>query len=158
MDNHEEISINLARRIPKDQFDAIMAGPASMEIDPEFLGFVGIYEAISRIIPKHFTIVDLGCAYAPQCFYFEKHKGYIGVDCGDNGRFKGSNTTHYDGTIQKFIEDEQEKILGPCFAICSYVPMWHGLNKNIIAAAFEDMFIYYPKRDDIDPLFWRDSE
>lgn len=49
------------------------------EIDPEFMGFVDVYYHLSKIIPKHLTVIDIGCCYAPQCLYFKNHHKYIGV-------------------------------------------------------------------------------
>jgi len=54
---------------------------AECDIEPEFLGFITTYYYLSYLIPKHFTIIDFGCAYAPQAYYFINHKKYIGVDC-----------------------------------------------------------------------------
>lgn len=144
----EAISLALFDRLPKDQVERVFSGPASIEIQPDFLGFVDIYEALARIIPHHFNVVDLGCGYAPQAFYFERHKSYIGVDFGDFDRFSGSNTTHHKQTIQSYIEGLSDIPLdGPSFAICSYVPCWHGLSKKLITDTFEDVFMFYPKGD-----------
>ncbi len=142
-DPHEITSRELFARLPADQIEHVFSGTASCEIDPEFLGFVGIYKNLSEIIPKHFTVIDLGCAYAPQAFYFEDHKAYIGVDAGARRRFSADNTTHYTETIQSFIARREHE--APCFAICSYVPNWHGFKKSMIGEAFEDCFVFYPK-------------
>lgn len=146
--NNEQISLDLFKRIPSEQAELVFNGNRMCDIDPSFLGFVGIYRALAGIIPKHFSIVDLGCAYAPQAFYFENHASYIGVDIGDGKRFSTDNTTHYVGTIGDFIDGFNPT--GPVFAICSYVPPWHGDNRAMARAAFENLFVFYPEQDPND--------
>jgi len=148
MKNHRQISLDLFKRIPQGQVERVLYGNEMCDIDQEFLGFVGIYRALSEIIPKHFNIVDLGCAYAPQAFYFEDHASYVGVDVGLGERFSVENTKHYVGTIERFIESFVPS--GPIFAICSYVPPWHGDNRAMVRAAFENCFVYYPEADPSD--------
>ncbi len=116
------------------------------DIDCTFMGFTEIYDNLAKIIPKHFTIVDLGCAYAPQAFYFRKHKRYIGVNLGEFKRFSFKNTKFWIGKIGEFIESEdyQKLDLDKTFAICSYVPPWHGDNIEITRANFRNVFTYYP--------------
>ncbi len=100
---------------------------------------------MSKIIPEHFTVVDLGCAYAPQAFFFEKHRQYIGVDVDDCRRFRGRNTKHVVSTIADFINNHAREIERPRFAICSYVPPWHGDNGRLVRNNFENAFVYYPE-------------
>ena len=63
-----------------------------------------IYDALSGIIPKHFTVLDIGCAYAPQGWYFQGHHEYIAVDpTPERERFAFGNTTHIVATAAEFI-------------------------------------------------------
>lgn len=60
-------------------------------IDPEFLGFMEDYVALSSLLEKHiiepsdfcigknFVIYDVGCATAIQHVFFSKFKGYVGI-------------------------------------------------------------------------------
>ena len=80
---NEETSLMIYNMIPEDQKRAVF-GQERCEIEPEFLGFVKIYKNLSEIIPKHFTVIDFGCAYNPQSFLFKDHKQFIAVDeCHD---------------------------------------------------------------------------
>lgn len=143
-DGFEKINAALLERLPNDQLDRVF-NQTEVDIDGSFLGFVDIYWHLSVIIPRHFTVVDLGCAYAPQAFFFEDHARYIGVDCGDHERFAAKNTTHYTMTIDAFLKkygaevDKEES-----FAICSYVPPWHGDNRRMVRELFSNLFVYYP--------------
>jgi hypothetical protein len=131
--------------LPKDQIEAVMATDAACEIGPDFLGFVDIYRNLAEIIPTHYTVVDLGCAYAPQSWYFRAHKKYIGVDLCVTERFAQGNSEHFKGTIRQFINDGLPLLdLDTSFGICSYVPPWHDDNAALVRAAFRHCFVYYP--------------
>src|ERR1035437_8781883 len=93
--NSELLSI-----IPEEQFKHVMSG-LMVDIGCEFLGFVDIYKNLSAIIPKHFTVIDLGCAFAPQAFFFKDHRKYVGVDdtLSADERFHADNTEHHNMTI-----------------------------------------------------------
>lgn len=127
--------------IPEDQQYEVF-NQDRCDIDGEFIGFTDIYESLSKIIPVHFTVVDLGCAYNPQCYYFINHKQYIAVD--DNfqlKRFKTPNCTLYNMSINDFILYHLDNLdLDKTFAICSYVPT----NRDMIRTSFKNLFIYYP--------------
>lgn len=115
------------------------------DIDYEFLGFTDVYEHLSKIIPKHFTVIDLGCAYNPQCFYFTEHKKYIAVDYAKIIMFKSENCDIYNKNIMDFIKDDLDKFnLEETFAICSYVPEWNGLDYGVIKNTFKNLYIFYP--------------
>jgi len=47
---------------------------------------------LAALIPLHFTVVDLGCAYAAQSYYFRRHWKYIGVDGWAKDRIAAPNT------------------------------------------------------------------
>lgn len=130
--------------IPQEQYDRVF-NYAECDIDYEFLGFTEVYESLAAIIPVHWTIVDLGCAFAPQAWIFRDHKAYVGVDLNTPVRFSAPNTTHYEMSIEAFVKE-----YGPSFdqhttfAICSYVPPWHGDNMKFARESFKNVFTYYP--------------
>lgn len=130
--------------MPEDQLERVLSG-AMCDIGPEFLGFTEIYVHLAAIIPLHWTVVDLGCAYAPQAWLFKEHKSYVGVTLGEIERFSAPNTKHYTMPISEFIAkhlpDFDQKTT---FAICSYVPPWHDDNRRLAREAFENVFVYYP--------------
>ena len=113
------------------------------EVGPEFFGFTDIYRALAEIIPKHFTVIDLGCCYAAQAFYFEQHRFYYGVDIFTGKRFRTPNTIHFIKSIQRFLAEDLVGIdLDETFAICSYVPDWEA--QQSVREAFPNVFVYYP--------------
>lgn len=134
--------------LPADQVERVF-NQEMCDIDSEFLGFTKVYLALASIIPKHWTIVDLGCAYSPQAFIFRDHKAYIGVDLGlAKERFEAPNTTHHTMPIAEFIENHRADFdQKTTFAICSYVPPWHHDNTALTRANFENVFTYYPASD-----------
>lgn len=133
--------------MPSDQIDGVLNG--ACDIGPEFLGFTAVYIALASIIPKHWTVVDLGCAYAPQSLIFGSHKAYVGVDVSGRARFSAPNTQHYTMTIAAFIAEhginfDQDRT----FAICSYIPCWYGQDaRDLTRAAFKNAFTFYPASD-----------
>lgn len=143
----DRVTSQLMRTIPREQclrvFDSEMC-----DISPEFLGFVHIYDALAKVIPEEWTIVDLGCAYAPQAFLFTRHERYIGVDILTpiENRFSAGNTEHHFCSIRDWISRNQEIVRSRCvFAICSYVPNWEGDNGALVRGAFRNCFVYYPE-------------
>lgn len=114
-------------------------------VDYTHMGFTHVYKSLLNIVPKHFTIIDLGCSYAPQCYYFHDYKQYIGVDVEDEKRFSTPNTTHYCCSIQKFIKEKLPNLyldLKQCFAICSYVP--DDKATELARETFPNILVYYP--------------
>jgi hypothetical protein len=151
MSTFEASNARLLARLPKEQADRVF-GADRCEISPDFLGFVDIYERLAEIVPPHWTIVDLGCAFAPQLFFFDEHARYFGVDLltPNEARFNGPNSVHYHGTIAAFISEWTTAPLAPpetTFAICSYVPPWHGDNRRLARETFENVFTFYPAGD-----------
>lgn len=140
--------------MPREQVDRVL-GQDQCDIAPEFLGFTGVYLSLATIIPTHWTVVDLGCAYAPQAFIFRDHAAYIGVDISDGERFCAPNTTHYVMPIANFIEEHGASFdQARTFAICSYVPSWHQSdNMRLARESFQNVFTYYPARDKTRPMF-----
>lgn len=137
--------------LPQDQIERVMR-QEECDIEPAFLGFTEVYQALASIIPHHWTIVDLGCAYAPQVVFFARHRAYIGVDFSGFERFTGPNVTHYRMPIEQFVtEKAREFDQRTTFAICSYVPPWSGDNMAFARAAFRNVFTYYPAKDPDKP-------
>lgn len=141
----------LLKLIPPDEVKRVLGQP-DCYIDLSFLGFIEIYENLSQIIPQHFTIVDLGCAYNTQCYYFTQHKAYIGVDVEDTIRFKAPNCELFTGTIKKFIDTQLDTLdLDETFAICSYVPPWYDHDCEFVRKTFKNIFCYYPHNKNNHP-------
>lgn len=139
-----ELADPLFERLPKDQVQRVMIDQMA-DIAPGFLGFLDIYRALASIIPHHWTVIDLGCAYAPQSFLFEDHIAYIGVDFHNMQRFASRNTMHIDMSIEDFCETYTSGFnLDTTFAICSYVPPWGADNVGIARRSFKNVFTYYP--------------
>lgn len=138
--------------MPEDQLISVLEQDAC-DIDHEFLGFTAIYLALSSLIPKHWTVVDLGCAFAPQAFLFKDHVAYIGVDIGDRVRFTAPNSIHHKMKISEFVSDHAGNLdMDTTFAICSYVPPWHDDNRGLARRTFKNVFTYYPAKSPGSPF------
>jgi hypothetical protein len=143
---HEASNQRLFDMIPADQMERVTSSYLC-DIDPSFLGFVGVYERLAQIIPLDWTVIDMGCAYAPQAFFFERHREYIGVDILTplENRFYANNSRHFFMSIKDFINKHIAAIeLKSSFAICSYVPPWGGDNRKMVRDAFQNVFTFYP--------------
>ena len=135
MDIHPLIKV-----IPRWQIKEVFSQDRC-DIDGEFLGFTDIYENLSKIIPKYMTVIDFGCAYAPQAYYFTKHFKYIGVDSEPMTQFSTHNSEFFIMSIQNFIKNEKY-IKEISFAICSYVPDFDA--QELVRNTFPNTFVYYP--------------
>lgn len=107
---------------------------------PEYLGFVEIYKHLADIIAPHWRVVDLGCAAAPQAYYFKKHENYIGVDVESTPRFTFENTEHWTMDIDEAVKRYRGQNLKRVFAICSAVPD----NTSMLRQTFPNLFVWYP--------------
>lgn len=144
---NESSTKKLLKIIPECQLDAVF-GQDICDIDYEFIGFVGIYDSLSKIIPKHFTVIDFGCSYNAQCFFFDKHKKYIAVDISKVVKFKSKNCEIFEMPISEFIERHSGELdKSKTFAICSYVPPWHDDNIKLVRENFTNVFTFYPAQD-----------
>jgi hypothetical protein len=140
----EEKPDELMEVIPREQIEKVLSQPYC-EIQPCFLGFTDIYKALSSIIPKHFTVIDLGCCYNAQCFHFLEHKEYIAVDVWVGHKFQSPNCRIFEMTIDAFIAKHLKEFnLKQTFAICSYVPPWYGHDIKSVAMNFPNIFTFYP--------------
>lgn len=135
--------------IPKDKIDHVFetSRTVSAELDYTFLGFEDIYKAVTLFVPKSRVIIDLGCGYAFQSWYFRDYKKYIGVDIFTKKEdvLETDNSEFYFMSIQKFI-NEIFPIFGyrkeDVFAVCSYV-LDEEANK-MIREFFPHCLVYYP--------------
>ncbi|MDM9644519.1 hypothetical protein [Rhizobium sp. S163] len=130
--------------MPKDQVSRVF-DQQDCDIDHEFLGFTSIYLALASIIPVHWTVVDLGCAFAPQALIFKDHARYVGVDMNTKERFSAPNTQHHSMPISAFLAKHLAEFdQNTTFAICSYVPAWSDDNVGLARSSFKNVFTYYP--------------
>lgn len=120
------------------------------DIEPSFMCFADVYESLAKLIPKHWTVVDFGCAFAPQCLYFKDHEKYIGVDPGKIKRFHTENCNLYNSTIIEWLKETHRDILNldRSFAIMSYVPA-DEYSYFLVKTHFKNIFVYYPSEDPI---------
>lgn len=140
---------DLFKLIPKDKIDKIFSesNTASAELDYTFLGFEKVYKAVSMFVPKSKIIIDLGCAYAFQSWYFKDYEKYIGVDCSnsDTDVLKTDNSKFFFMTIQEFIKEQFPKLgykKEEVFAVCSYVPDEEA--RMMVKEYFPYCLVYYP--------------
>ena len=117
------------KRISKEEIDRVFreSESASAEMDPSFLCFEEAYKLASKLANKDTVILDFGCAYAPQSYYFTHCAKYIGVDLpfGNNVRFSPENAEFYLMSGQRFIEKVLPGIECDPYntiAICSWCP------------------------------------
>ena len=117
------------QKIPKRELDRVISESqtASAEMDLSFLCFEEVYERVSKFCNKETIILDFGCSYAAQSYWFTHCKKYIGIDLPfyNNVKFRTNNSEIYLMSGQDFIKNElpklninQENIV----AVCSYVP------------------------------------
>lgn len=153
--------------IPKEKIDRAFetSETASAELDYEFLGFEEVYKAVTLFVPKGRIIIDFGCGYAFQSWYFKDYRKYIAVDegtaCADVLDILGTgNSEFYNMRIQEFIRKYVRKdryrfcdiklknmdwqSVENVFAICSYVPDTEA--QRLVRETFPHCLVYYPHR------------
>lgn len=117
------------------------------DCDHTFLCFEHVYKAVTLFVPTNKIIIDLGCAYAFQAWYFRDYKKYIGVDYGIKKKdmLETENSEFYFMSIQKFIKGVFP-VLGyrkdEVFAICSYVEDRDA--RQLVKNYFPNCLVYYP--------------
>lgn len=119
----------------------------SASIEPSFLGHMEQYEALAKIIPVGRTVIDLGCCFGFQGWYFRNHARYIGVDVGlsDDNLFRIPNGSYFAMTIDEFTQEHRDICeQRNTFAICNYVPNIGTRSLSV----FRDLFTYYPQTGD----------
>lgn len=138
--------------IPNDEFARVMNSDASAEIDCNNMTCgCGTYYYLSRMIPKHWTVIDIGCAYNPQSYLFQNHARHIAIEPVWNDKdfhfeyFKAPNTELLFMTGQEFIQKELPKMnldLDKTFAIVNFVPS--GACNLLARETFKNIYTYYP--------------
>lgn len=138
----------LFKLIPKEKLDYLFRhSDAGADLDCTFLGFEEVYKRVMEHVPQEYTILDLGCAYATQSWYFRDHARYIGVDGWGNpdSVIHTENSEFYFMRIQEFLRDvysgldlDHERV----FAICSYVPDREA--QQLVVDTFSHCLVCYP--------------
>lgn len=131
---------HLLTLLPEDQKEHIFAYPYC-DISDDFIGFIDTYYYLSKMIPKHWTVIDFGCGYNAQCFFFTEHTRYIAVDFPGHPRFCASNTELVDSPIQEYLEQWQGNV-DTVFAISNYVTTTS--TRQLISAIFPNCYCFYP--------------
>lgn len=138
----------LFKIIPREKLNHLFKNStASAELDYSFLGFENIYKAVLMFVPKNKIIIDFGCAYATQSYFFIGYKKYIGIDIQmtNDSVIHTDNSKFYHMTIQKFVNEvfptlgyRQDEV----FAICSYVPDKEA--RELVRFSFDYCLVCYP--------------
>jgi hypothetical protein len=140
----KSINDKLLGVIPKEELDRVFEQDY-VDIEPDFLGFVDTYHYLARLVPTHWTVIDFGCAYNAQSYFFVEHNRYIAIDIGDDTeRFCPPNCTIFTNSIQDFLRDDLRSLnldFRKTFAICNYVDRDMS---SIIGSIFPNVFNYYP--------------
>lgn len=150
--------------IPKKELDRVFEeSDAGAELDCSFLCFEDVYFHVREHISEDFTIIDLGCAYAPQSYIFADCKRYIGVNCSElKAKFDRSGNSEF---ITADIRDFCDNILpgmgldmDKTVAICSYVPHFDSEDAcAIIKSYFKHYYVKYCEfqmySEDIGPMY-----
>lgn len=138
----------LFRLIPREKLDELFKNSnASAELDKSFLGFEKVYKSVLNFVPKSKIIIDFGCSYATQSWYFRDYKKYIGIDSdtNENSVIHTENSEYYYTSIQNFIVNIFPNLNIPkenVFAICSYVPDEKA--REMVRERFPNCLVYYP--------------
>lgn len=71
----------LAPGTPDAAIAAVLDQPgASSQLSFDFLGFMHVYEAAARVLPKSARIIDFGASTAIQAWYFADFTAYTAVE------------------------------------------------------------------------------
>ena len=168
---------DLFTKIPREELNRLFEESyANAELDFSFLAFEDIYQKVLEIAPKNKIILDLGCAYATQSWYFRDHKEYIGVDYGacmkENPTYEDNlkcvihteNSRYFFESIQTFIKETLPTLglnLNDVFAVCSAVPDKDA--RELVRETFPSYLDWYPKEEikvviDHEPLTKQDLD
>lgn len=141
--------------IPDEEWLRVMQSDAAAEIDSNnsVCGFGGrTYYNLSKMIPKEWTVIDIGCAYNPQSYLFTQHAKHIAVEPQYIGGydfhfeyFQAPNTDLVFASGQKFIKKILPKMkldLKRTFAICNFVPSDECC--QMVRETFPNVFTFYP--------------
>lgn len=145
--NYIPVVKELLSAIPEEEQYRVFSSPDA-GISPEFMGFVTYYKPFADLIPEDWTVIDFGAAHNPQAYLFKNHKRYIAVEPEmDIEMFKPDNCDIYRCTTKEFIEEHLGELASDpkVFAICSYVPNWHGQDSiEMVKSHFRCVFTYFP--------------
>jgi hypothetical protein len=141
--------------IPDNEMKRVMMSDASAEICTDDLMCGGAtYYYLSRMIPKDWTVIDVGASYGAQSYLFKDHARYIAVEpfrSSDDWHFedfKADGTERYQMTAGKFIKDVLPTLnldLKKTFAIANYTPSWFGEDPiKLVRTNFLNVWTYYP--------------
>lgn len=138
--------------IPKEELNRVFTNSqsASAEIDSTFLCFDDEYKFVLEHTNPSDIIIDLGCAYNAQCWYFKNYQRYIAVDLPmfDDVRFNSGNVEFFIMSIQKFIKEELPKLhldLNNVVAVCNAVPDKEA--QKLVEKTFPRHFVAYPGQE-----------
>ena len=141
--------------IPDKEMKRVMDSDTSAEISCDNLMCGGAtYYYISRMIPKEWTVIDVGASYGAQSYLFKDHAKYIAVEPFESSddwhfeNFKADGTERYEMTAGEFISKILPTLnldLKKTFAICNYVPEWFCENPmELVRQTFHNCYVYYP--------------
>lgn len=141
--------------IPDGDWVRVMQSDSSAEIHANSLMCgSATYYYLSRMIPKHWTVVDIGASYGAQSYLFQSHSKYIAVEPFKNNNdgwhfenFKANGTERYEMTAGEFIKEMLPKLkldLNKTFAIANYTPNWFGENPiELVRSHFRNIWTFY---------------
>ena len=135
----------LRRMIPMEIIDSLLDQDLC-ELDYDFLCFSDVYGAVADVIPKDFIIVDFGCYMGAQAYFFQEHRGYVGIDDFDDWwaqgtqRFSTENSLMVTGRIEDIVPTIPDASY--IFAICSYVPDEKA--QQMVAEKYRNHLVFYP--------------
>jgi hypothetical protein len=141
--------------IPDKEMERVMMSDASAEICTDNLMCGGAtYYYLSRMIPKDWTVVDVGASYGAQSYLFQDHAKYIAVEPFESSddwhfeNFKADGTERYEMTAGNFIKDILPTLnldLNKTFAIANYTPSWFGESPiELVRTTFYNVWTFYP--------------
>lgn len=152
---NERLSLLLYdKMIPKAESSKVLS-QYHCDIFPNFMGFVETYYYLSKIIPRNWTVIDIGCAWNAQCYFFRHHKKVISVEPPENDvflndLFKTDNCHIYRMTGGKFIDSVLPSLhldMSKTFAIMNNNPGWYekeNLNSKV-RATFDNLYCFFVK-------------
>ena len=138
--------------IPDNEWERVIRSDASAEIDCNNMTCGrGTYYMLSKMIPKDWTVIDFGCAYNAQSYFFQNHARHIAIEPEWKNTdfrfeyFRAPRTEILFTTGQDFINDILPNMnlnIDKTFAICNYVPS--GACNLLVRQTFKNVFTFYP--------------
>lgn len=126
---NEEESLKLWKSLAPEEQKRIYSWEYC-ETAGDFCGFLHCYKDLTELLPKDFTIIDIGACQAIQGAYFRDFAGYIAVDAAVpvEVMLHEEGIQHYFMSGQDFIRNVLPQLqkdgldIRKAFCICSYVP------------------------------------